>query len=923
MLLATSLFSQTAARFVLLGMATGALTGLVGLGIVLVYRASGVLNFAAGALGAMGAFVCYGLRDDWGWPSWLAMPAGLLVGALLGALTCGVLAMIRQSSLISKLIATLALLSAAQGLMVVVWGTDIVQPDSFLPTGMVEFSDDLRIQQDRLILIVLVLVLAAVLRVVYSKTRFGLATSAVSENRRVAASAGWSTSRIELINFVIAGVLSALAAILLAPIVTLTAAVLSLSILSALAAALVGRFSSFGITVAAALAIGVVQSEIALFLPELGDLFHVSPESLTGLPQTVPLVIILLFTVISGRSRMSRGDSLVRLPLPGSGRVSVVPLVIGSVIAGLLLYRVDTWADALITTFGISIFVCSVVVVSGYAGQLSLCQYALGGFGAWVASKMVVSANLPFELALVVGVVVAIVAGVLVALPALRTRGVNLAVATLALALLFNAIIFANPALTGGFSGTVVPSPSVFGVDVDPITHPQRYGAVLLIALVIVGLIVANIRRGRVGRRMLAVRSNERAAAALGISVTSVKLYAFGLGAGIAALGGVLLAFRQQSIQFQTFDVFGSILLVQYAVLGGLGWVAGVLFGALPAPGGLLARVVTDLAPSVDNIAAWLAIGGAVGVVQMIRRSPDGAAALFAKNRLGRLLGRVSLPRPRAETAPVATTRRRSPAPLVVEDVTVHFGGVVAVSEVSFSVHPGEVVGLIGPNGAGKTTILDVMTGFTKPQIGRILLGDADTSDWSPERRARAGMARSWQAVELFEELTVRDNLLLGCDDHSRWRYMTDLIRPGRQHLSARAMQVIDDFGLGDVLDKRPSSLPQGHARLVGMARAIVGEPAVLLLDEPAAGLGPDESSELASEIRLIAQRHGIGVLVVEHDVPLLLSICDRIVALDFGRKIAEGTPAEISADEHVIRSYLGVADEPVTETASMATVTA
>jgi sulfate-transporting ATPase len=907
-------FSEETVRFVLLGMATGALTGLVGLGIVLVYRASGVLNFAAGALGAVGAFVCYSLRDTYGWPASLALVAGLATGAGLGALMFVLLSAIRNASLLTKLIATLAMFTSLEAAMLVIWGTDVQQPDSYLPVRLVTLFGDVRIGLDRLVLTGLVLVLAAILRLVYSRTRFGLATSAVAENRRVAASAGWSTATIELVNFTIAGVLSAFAAIALAPIITLSSLILSVSVLAALAAALVGRFSSFGITVAAALVIGVVQAEVSLFQPDLANSFGVSVPSLTGLAQIVPLVIILGFIVISGRTRLQRGETLVRLPLPGSGRVSIVPLAIGVAIGAVLVAGVSTWADALITTFGVAIMVCSVVVVSGYAGQLSLCQYALGGFGGWIAAKTVVLYDFGFELALVAGVLVTVVAGVLVALPALRTRGVNLAVATLAMALLFSAIVFNNSSLTGGIVGTVVPSPSVFGLDVDPINHPQRYAGLVLIALVGVSLVVANLRRGRVGRRMLAVRSNERAAAALGISVAGVKIYAFGVGAAVAAVGGVLIAFKAQHIQFQSFDVFSSILLVQYAVFGGLGWISGTLVGAVQAPAALLQHIISTVVPSLDNIVAWLAILASVGVIVVLRRAPDGIAAQAARGSIARLLGRARFPRDRSLEIDETHQERRSPASLRVENITVRFGGVTALEDVSFALEPGEVLGLIGPNGAGKTTLLDVITGFTRSQTGSVKLDDVDVRRWTPEHRARAGMARSWQAVELFDELTIRENLLIGCDRHERRRYVTDLLHPGHQPLTANAARIVADFQLAGVLDQRPSSLPHGHARLVGIARAIVGDPRVLFLDEPAAGLGPEERDDLAGVIRMIAERHGIGVLVVEHDVAFLLSICDRVVALDFGSKIADGTPAEIRRDEHVIRSYLGEPDDASSE---------
>ena len=296
-IVATSLFSEDALRFVLLGMATGSLTALVALGIVLVYRTSGVLNFSAGALGGIAAFFFYDIRDD-GYPTWWALTFGLAVGVLLGLLTYAVLASLRSASQLSKLIATLGLFSAGQAFMVLRWGGGIVQPRSMLPSRIVTLWGDLTIGLDRLLLIGIALACAAVLRLVYSGTLFGLATSAVAENRRVAASAGWSPSRIELLNFAVAGGLSALAAILLAPIVTLNAAVLSIAVIPALAAALVGRFSSFGITVSAALGIGIVQSEISLFQPDIADALGVSAASLTGLVQAVPLAIILGYMVL-------------------------------------------------------------------------------------------------------------------------------------------------------------------------------------------------------------------------------------------------------------------------------------------------------------------------------------------------------------------------------------------------------------------------------------------------------------------------------------------------------------------------------------------------------------------------------------------------------------------------------------------------
>jgi sulfate-transporting ATPase len=923
--LATAFLSQWTVQFALLGLATGALTALVALSLVIVHRVSGVLNFAAAALGAIGAFACYSLRDDFGWPTPLAVAAGLVVGVLLGLLTYMVMAVLRNTSLLSRLIATLALLSSAEALMLVLWSNQLSQPDSILPTRNLVLGGSIRIGEDRLIIIGVVLVLAFALWAIYSRSLFGLATSAVSENRRVAAIAGWAPARIELVNYLIAGFLSALAAILLAPIVTLNAAILSVAVLPALAAALVGRFSSFGITVGAALVIGVLQSELTLFQPDIAKAWQVSAPSLTGLPQAVPLLIILVVAVASGRARPARGEMNARLPLPGSGRVAWVPLVLALVVGVVLVFSARSYSDALMTTFGVGIIIASVVVVSGYAGQLSLCQYALAGFGAWAAARSASSFDLPFLVALLIGVVAATAVGVLVALPAIRTRGVTLAIVTLALSLVFSALIFDNPSVTGGFEGIVVKGPEIFGYQVDPTFHPQRYAALMLVALVLVGLMVANLRRGATGRKMIAVRSNERAAAGLGINVIGIKVYAFAVGAGIAGIGGVLIAFEQSNVQFNSFDVFGSILLVQYGVIGGLGWVSGVVGGATAAPGAIVSAITNNVFPNLSNVDAWLAILSGLGVVQLLRQAPDGLASLWASNlrrltsRFTRRSGRVA-PTTRAATdsasAPVELARQGRT--LQVRGVSVGFGGVVAVDDVSFAVAPAEVVGLIGPNGAGKTTLLDLITGFTRPDTGRILLDDTDVSGWSPERRARAGVARSWQSVELFDELTVRDNLRVAEDTRLRRYFVRDLLLPDRRALSPFAESVVDDLGLRAVLDQRPTALPLGTIKLVGIARTIIANPGIVLLDEPAAGLDERDRKELAGLIRQMADRHGIAVVVVEHDMALILNTCDRIVVLDFGQKIADGPAQAVQSDARVIEAYLG---EPIRVEPSSASV--
>ncbi|HMG41453.1 MAG TPA: branched-chain amino acid ABC transporter permease/ATP-binding protein [Acidimicrobiales bacterium] len=915
--LATGFMSEATVRFAVLGMATGSLYALVALGINLVYRASGILNFAASAIGAISAFLFFTLRDEHGWNWLVALLAALVSGIGLGALT-QVLVMqgLRRASLLTKLIATLGLMTAAQGFIDITWTSNKGQVDSFLPTDLVEFTDQIVITKERLVIIGLVVVLATVLRLVYTKTLFGLATSAVAESGRVAAAGGWSPSRIELVNFAVAGLLSAAAAILIAPIVGLNANIISLMIMSALAAALVGRFSSFALTVAAALVIGIIQAELSFFQPDLARWLDVQPNSLGGLPQSVPLLIVIVVTVVSGRARPSRQDMLTRLPMPGTGQVRLPLLGAALVLSTVVVLSVaDDWATAFVLSFASGIVILSIVVLTGFAGQLSLCQFALGGFGAWVAGRTVSAHGIPFEWGLVLGIAATVALGLVIALPALRTRGVNLAVVTLGLALMLESIVFFNSSLTGGLEGTKVDTPSFLGLDLDPVGNPGRYALFVLAVFVVLGLMVANVRRGASGRRLLAVRSNERAAASLGVGIYGAKLYAFGLAAGLAATGGILLAFRTTSVDYTGFNVFGSITVVLYAVLGGIGWASGALLGGTMSPGGFNTKVINELFDTVPDINSWMLMVSGVLVISMLRTSPDGLASLQARvygplmDRLGR---RFRRPAP-----PLAPPRpRREPVTVAARGVTMRFGGIVALDDVSLTVAPGEVVGLIGPNGAGKTTMLDILTGFTRQTSGEVLVDDRAIDGWTPERRARSGLVRSWQQMELFEEMTVHENLLVAADSQQAGRYFVDLVRPGRRRDTPVMREVIEELGLDQYLEQRPSALPHGAMRLVGIARAMTAEPAALFLDEPAAGLSDRESEELGRAIRRIAARQGIPILVVEHDVPLLMATCDRIVVLDFGRLIAEGTPEEIARHPEVVRAYLGepMAAEPAVE---------
>ncbi|WP_328429801.1 ABC transporter permease [Streptomyces sp. NBC_00443] len=611
-------------RFALLGLGLGALYALTAHGIVLVYRGSGVLNLAHGAIGMAGAYVQWELSARHGVPYWPAAACGVLASALLGVLThLLVLRPLRRASTLARLVGTLAVFIVLTAVAVKRYGDSLQLVPSKLPTRLLSIAGA-TVSEDRVLLLGIAVAVTVVLHLLYKRTLFGLGTTAVAENEGAAASLGWSPDVIATGNWALGSALAGLTGILIVPVIGLSVTGLTTLLLSALAAALVGRFSSFPVTLAGGLAIGIVQSELTRF-----------GSDVTGLASSVPFLFIALVLVARGRALPLRGTFLDRLPALGTGKVRPVPLAV-AVVVGLGLVSVSTplWADAITNTLVLSLIILSIVVVTGYAGQVSLAAYALAGTGAFIAGHAAADWGWPFELALLAGVLGTVPIGLLFALPAVRTRGVNLAIITLGLGTTLEAMVFQNTALstTPGSDGIAVGHRTLFGISISGVDHPQRYAALVLVLFVAAALVVANVRRSRTGRRLIAVRANERAAAALGIDVRAAKLYAFGLSAAIAALAGVLTGFRSTSVVFTDFASFDSITALGLAVIGGAGFLVGPLFGATFAAGTVGARFGDLVLPGLSE---WMPLIGGVILVLTLVGNQDGIGKEVGRQAAG------------------------------------------------------------------------------------------------------------------------------------------------------------------------------------------------------------------------------------------------------------------------------------------------
>ena len=574
-------------------------------------------------------------------------------------------------------------------------------------------------------------------------------------------------------------------------------------------------------------------------------------------------------------------------------RASLLVAVAAFAIAIFYAAVADSYAVFLIATISLTAIACiGLNVLLGLAGQISLGHIGFMAIGAYTTVLLMEKAGWPYLAATAGAIVLVSIVGGLLALPALRVRGPYLAMVTIAFGFIVEHVTIEWRDLTGGGNGLMLSAPpSVFGYALS-----ERSLAIAGIVLVFAGLFLfERLKRSGWGYAMRAARDTEVATRSLGIDLVQVRAVAFVISAAAMALAGALFAPLQGYISPSSFPFLQSVLLLFGVMVGGAGSALGPVIGA---------ALVVLLPEALSDLAEYRLLAFGVLLFVVLRAAPSGIVGLVeqlaAKFRPARKP--VAEPAIAAAHVDAAILETHNAAGLDVTDLSISFGGVRAVQGVSFRAAPGAVTSIIGPNGAGKTSALNLLCGFYRPQAGTVMLGDRDVTGMTSHLLARVGVARTFQTTQLFGSLTILENILLA-ERVGRLGGLVSALRNAETEGFARLL--LRFAGVDGDVDRLADSLSHGEKRLVEIARALALRPRILLLDEPAAGLSKGDKQRLTARLRRIADL-GIAVIIVEHDMPMIMSLSDLIVVLDGGKRIAIGDATAIRNDPAVRKAYLG-----------------
>lgn len=927
------------------GIVTGLIYAILSAGVVLVYRSTGVLNFAQGEIGAFGVAIFALFKAGYGIPYWLSFFLAVAISALIAMIID--LTVMRRLFHSPRLVPLIATIGIAQLLLVARLELPNAAPKARFPLPFDvswRLTDSiLLVSRDVLVLVVAPLTIIA-LAMFMTRTKFGMMVRASASNPDTARVFGISVKLASTIVWTLAGAFAAVTAIMVAPFQGITpasvvrsgtAAIGPTLLVRALIVSLIARMRSLPMTLVGGLIVGVAESVIRINVDQ-------NNQSIIDLWFFVAAIVLVLFWV-----REQRGETSWSLVF----RVKPIPERLKSlwyvrhltkagfvVLFGALLIlptflekqsQVFLWTDLLI--FAMAAMPLS--MLTGWAGQFSLGQFAFVGLGAGVMVMIThgldipvpfnlwdMHLSLPWGVAILVTSAFGVLAALIVGVPALRVRGLYLAVLTMAFAVAASNWLFDTGTFTGSKFTALTPvtqPPRFLGID---FADRRNFYYLCLASLGLMAAVMTRIRRTGIGRSMVAASNNEGMAAASTVSPARMKIVAFALAGGMAAFAGSLfITHRSSVIPSATFTPDVSLRLVATAIIGGLGSVAGPILGAL------FVRGLPALFGDLDEVRL---LTSGVGLLILLMYFPGGLMQIVYSIRdvLFRWADkRVDDTPMAAAPAPPRTVPVRAKRELTVPhdgawlrlvDLRVRFGGVCAVDDVSIEVGPGELVGLIGTNGAGKSTLMNAISGFV-PSTGRIEVLGRDVSSLAAYRRHRVGLGRGFQSARLYPDLTVRETIMVALEARERSLVVSSATglppsRGAERRKLSDSSDLLDLLGLGQYADQFNANLSTGTRRIVELGCLLAVDAKLLMLDEPTGGVAQRETEAFAPLIVRIRRELGAAMVVIEHDMPLIMSISDRVYCLEAGRVIAHGTPQEVRDNPLVIASYLGTNERAI-----------
>jgi ABC-type branched-subunit amino acid transport system ATPase component/branched-subunit amino acid ABC-type transport system permease component len=891
MLFALSVTGPTIVR----GLASGVVFALLAAGLVLVYRSSGIINFAHAELGLVASAMVELLVTRGNMPYWMTFPAALGTAATIAAL-CEIVVIrrLRNAPKVMTVVATLGLSQFLVFLVAAVRGeATSTMP---LPPGFPEWHLDSLTMNPAFTAILILGPLSVVgVSLVLSRTRIGKTIRGAAANPDAARLAGLSPAKASAMAWGIAGALSGLSSILVTGAFGSAAAATAgpALLVPAIAAAVIARFRSLGIAFAAGLALGVFQEVVA---------FNVDSG---GAVQLAMFVVVLVGLMLQRRTAPRQDDASswmsiapIRLPRRARQISTVLGTAAGAGLVVVGLLGSSATAVSLMFVVATASIALSVFVITGLSGQLSLGQFAVAGVGAVIGIRAATASG-DILVGLFAAGVVGALTTMLIGLPGLRLKGLFAAVTTLSFAVVTREWLLAQTWMAG--FGRALDEVHLLGLELR--TSQARFGYCVAVYLVL-ALAVHNVNRSGLGRRMRALRDNENQARGFTVGALNTRASSFAFAGFVAGASGLLLGVAASNITAANFPSSQSITIVAAAVLGGLQGVFGSLLGALYLVG-IPRFLPLDNAGLAATSFGWLAL---------LLAAPQGIGGLL--NRVAASFSRSTGDGPAPITRPAAFSlgrfaHQREPFNGIVLEargLQKFYGGVRAVDGVNLELRQGETLGLIGGNGAGKTTVFELLGGFVKADAGSILFRGRDISALNAEQRARLGIIRSFQDAGLFSTFTVREALLVALERRHRTRVLPALLGLGRHERRQRALadELLAMCGLSGYADSVVATLSTGTRRIAEIACMIALDPDVLLLDEPSAGIAQRETEALVGVIRSVREQLGTTIVVIEHDMPFIRALSNRIVVMETGSVLAVGDPDTVLADERVIASYLG-----------------